>query len=159
MTICVCGDRCTLLNRNKNDKKNHFLSHKLADKLKSLWNLRCLSLKTWNTHMPVTLIRRSESYPSDHGEVIWRIDTVLMEINNNKPTVSYLICKILSPINNQHDQNFAEKHVVHNLPHAFCCLVVHTLLKKPFSIILHLFTFRLWFTCLLAMTCLLIFTK
>jgi len=40
--------------------------------------------------MPVTPIRRSESCPSDHGEVIWRIDTVLMEINNNKPTVSYL---------------------------------------------------------------------
>ncbi len=78
--------------------------------------------------MPVTPIRRSESCPS--GEVIWRIDTVLMEINNNKPTVSYLICKILSPLNDQHDQNFAEKHVVHNLPHAFCRLVVHTLLKS-----------------------------
>lgn len=53
------------------------------------------------------------------------IFTVLAKFTSltQKSTVTYLICKLLRPLNFQYDQNFAGKPVAHNLVDAFCSLI------------------------------------
>ncbi len=51
------------------------------------------------------------------------INAVLGPFIMFNPTVSYLVHKFLRPLNDQHDQNFAEMPVSHNLLHAFCHLM------------------------------------
>ncbi len=62
--------------------------------------------------------------------------------NPIKPSVSYLIHTFLRPLNDQHDQQFSEQPVVHNLLRAFCHLI-----QSPLRIVIKNFTFRLWYTC------------
>ncbi len=78
--------------------------------------------------------------------------TVDIIILMTKPTVSYFIFNFPRPLNCQHFQNLL-KNLLYTIYHtsSFVRLMVYTLLasKRPFSIILKTFPFRLWFTCLL----------
>ncbi len=59
-------------------------------------------------------------------------------------------------LNDQHDQNFTEKAVVHNLLHAFCRLFDSSYFlasKRRFIIIVKTSTFSSWLTCFCCFCC------